>query len=219
MLVRSNDVVRLKVEQENVDKNPLSICQGRSVWDKKNEIKRLVRRLQYRCKYKHIHTDAENEWRKESGNETRMRAHIKKVVTVYFLLTLAFAISCSRLYFLFLYFSLLFLLFISSLNVKCMTTYLLLYVTKKNSHLLMLSALVVIVIDDVITLFRCVGCDIAFPQECRRSGLNEGTIRKCRLDDDDVDKDDSWSISASNDMMIACIVLFFLYRQVKAWNV
>jgi hypothetical protein len=44
---------------------------------------------------------------------------------------------------------------------------------------------VIIVIDDVATLFRCVECDSTFPHECRRSGLNEGTIRKCRLDDDE----------------------------------
>lgn len=29
MMVQSNDDVRLKVKQENVDKNPLSICQDR----------------------------------------------------------------------------------------------------------------------------------------------------------------------------------------------
>jgi hypothetical protein len=38
MLVRLNDVVRLKVEQGNGDKNPLSICQGRDIDDKKKKL-------------------------------------------------------------------------------------------------------------------------------------------------------------------------------------
>jgi len=63
--------------------------------------------------------------------------------------------------------------------------------------------LVVIVIADVVTLFRYAGCGTTFPHECRRSGLNKGTIRKWRLDDDDdVDEGDPWSISASDDMMM-----------------
>ncbi len=51
--------------------------------------------------------------------------------------------------------------------------------------------MLVIIIDDVAALFRCDGLDTTFPHECRRSGLNEGTIRKCRLDEDAVNEGDS----------------------------
>jgi hypothetical protein len=71
-----------------------------------------------------------------------------------------------------------------------MRTYLLLYVINKTSHLLLESTCAVIVINEAATLFRCDECDTTLPHECRRSGLNDGTIRKCRLGDD-VDKDDS----------------------------
>lgn len=44
------------------------------------------------------------------------------------------------------------------------------------------------VIDDVVMLFRGDGCKMTFPHECRRSGLNEGTIRKLRrIAEDDFD--------------------------------
>ena len=54
------------------------------------------------------------------------------------------------------------------------------------------------VISDVITFF---GCDTTFPHECRRSGLNEGTMRKFRLVEDAVDEGTSRSRFVSNDMM------------------
>jgi hypothetical protein len=170
--------------------------------------------LEYRHIYKHRYTDGENERRKENNNETRMRAHMQRVVTVYLPSTLAFAIFYLTLpFFFFLCFSSLLLrlfsVFISFLNVKCMTTHLLLYVKSKNSHLLIGSALVVITIVDVATSFRCDGWDITLPHECRRSGLNEGTIRKWRLGDN-ADGDGSWSISASNDMVIDFLSLFYI---------
>ncbi len=71
-----------------------------------------------------------------------------------------------------------------------------------------------IVIAEVAIWFRGDWCGTRFPQECRRSGLNEGTIRKWRLGEaDDVDEGDSLSISVSNDMMIDwfSFVSFFLY--------
>lgn len=59
-----------------------------------------------------------------------------------------------------------------------MTTHLMLYVTSENSHLSLESALAATFLADVATRYRFDGHDTRFPQECRRSGLNEGTIRK-----------------------------------------
>ncbi len=92
-----------------------------------------------------------------------------------------------------------------------MIKHLLLYIINKTSHLVTESVFVIIVIADVLTVFRCDECDTTFPHECRRSGLNDGTIRKWRLDDDDADGGDSWSIPPSNDMIIDFFVLFLLY--------
>ena len=100
-------------------------------------------------------------------------------------------------------------------NVKCLTTHTHTHTCSEilegqTSHLMTESALVVIVIADVATWFRFDECDITFPHECRRSGLNEGTIRKCRLDDNEiVEEGDSWSMPFSNDITIDWFCLLF----------
>ena len=157
-----------------------------------------------------------------------MRAHIRAVVTVSIPLTLAFChFLCSpRLFCLALslsffgararvssYFSPLLpyspLFFISSSNVKSTsrqtgwgihTPVPLCY--ENNSHLPVESALAVIVIDDVATVVRGDECKRTFPHECRRSGLNEGTMRKWRRGEEDFNSAASWSISASNDILM-----------------
>lgn len=88
---------------------------------------------------------------------------------------------------------------------------------EKNPHLPIESVVVVIVITDVAAGFRSDGHVSTLPHECRRSGLNEGTMRKWRLGDDDVDENGSWSIWASNDIMIHCSTFLISSMQIS-WD-
>jgi hypothetical protein len=83
-----------------------------------------------------------------------------------------------------------------------------LIITNKNSHLLEPAS--VLVIDEVILEFRVDICETIFPHECRRSGLNDGTIRKWRVDV----TDESRLIFSPPDMMIMIDCSFlFLFLQ------
>ncbi len=67
--------------------------------------------------------------------------------------------------------------------------------------------MVAIIRDDVATLAFCDGFNTTFPHECRRSGLNEGIIRKWRLDDDVVEGISWLSILLSADIMTDCFFI------------
>jgi len=88
-----------------------------------------------------------------------MKAHTQSIFIV-----LAFV---GLFLFLALFFSFFFLIILSNIN---------LILKKENSHLV--EPALVIVIDEVILGFRGDMCETIFPHECRRSGLNDGTIRK-----------------------------------------
>jgi hypothetical protein len=88
-----------------------------------------------------------------------MKAHTQSIFIV-----LAFV---GLFLFLALFFSFFFLIILSNIN---------LILKKENSHLV--EPALVIVIDEVILGFRGDMCETTFPHECRRSGLNDGTIRK-----------------------------------------
>ncbi len=124
MWVQSNDDVRLMVEQENVDKNPCSICQGRNIYDKKK-----IESKVFPCIFNIVINISIYTWKSRVNNgrkvvyKTRMRAYTRrKVVTVCFPSTLVFAIffiSFNSLFFFFLYiYFLLFFSFYSMLFLK-----------------------------------------------------------------------------------------------------
>lgn len=209
-------------------------------------VERVVIVVNRGCCYKceRLYTDVDNVGRKENSQKTRVRAHIRAVVTVSIPSTLAFchflcsprslclALPLSRClererafppFFLVFSRFLLFFHFFFKRQVDVETyrrrhkhTHLFFYVMKKNSHLPVESALVVIVIDDVATVVRGDECKTTFPHECRRSGLNEGTMRKWRRGEEDFNSVASWSISASNDiLMLAANGITFLSFSVR----
>jgi hypothetical protein len=71
--------------------------------------------------------------------------------------------------------------------------------------------------DEVILGFWGDIFGITFPHECRRSGLYDGTIRKCRVNDDG---GEIWLIFSPTDMIIIFdYVRLFSYRRLRSLNV